>query len=739
MKTGVRLPGNHVVVWVLAAWCSVAGADEPVRNLAISAPALTTGQGNTPSSGANSGKRQANALAEAVARLRDSESAVSLTAEGQGLYERDAVKRTAYQYCGAAIGLAERGEFREAVRAASRALFLGVSENNDDYIAHAKRDLAMAYLYAGDIDRAEQYASEALKHVKKAGNRRAVDGVAYKILGDIALKRGDPAKAVAMYDEAIDMADDSQRFFARAAMASACVASGQADKARTAIDKADSYVGVLSPLLQPGARNTMLRIRGALALKEGKADEAVQLYQSALPAETGRADTAYDRFWILEGLGQAQLLKGDKGGALKTFLGAVEASEKIRARFRSEEMKSGLFGEMQEVFGHAIALLMDSGQYEAAWEISEQSRARALLDMMRNRVQLAQGTATYADPYSKPTKVADLVSRLKPGEAVVGYHVLRDRTFAWVIRSAGTKAVAIDVGRRELSREIQAYRDSVVEDRANSSDLGARLYDRLIRPLALVSGEAVTFLPHDSLHYLPFQALKAEGKFLVENVAVSYVPSGGAFVELAGRPVTATGRFFALGNPDLGKPELALPGAEREVAALASMFPGATAYYRKDATRERFAGGISGSRLVHVAAHGSVDALDPLYSKLYLADSSDLKGTLEAKDIYAMKFDGTALVALSACETGLGKVSSGDEVWGFTRSFLSAGAPALLVSLWPVSDESTEVLMKKFYMELSKGSGAARSIQRAQLEVMRDKRFASPFFWGAFNLVGSPR
>jgi len=394
---------------------------------------------------------------------------------------------------------------------------------------------------------------------------------------------------------------------------------------------------------------------------------------------------------------------------------------------------------MQGVFNEAISLLMDAGRFDLAWEISERSRARALLDMMRNRVRLAHGTATYADPYSKPTKVVDLVSRLKPGEAVVGYHVLRDRSFAWVIRSAGTKAVVIDVGRKDLSREIQAYRDAVVEDRSNSSELGARLYERLIRPLSLVSGEAVTILPHDALHYLPFQALKADGKFLVESVAVSYVPSGGAFVELAGRPGTDKGRFFALGNPDLGKAELALPGAEREVAALAGMFPAAEAYYRKDATRERFVGGIAGARLVHVAAHGSVDALDPLYSKLYLAASPGLSGTLEAKDVYAMKFDGTALVALSACETGLGKVSNGDEVWGFTRSFLSAGAPALLVSLWPVSDESTELLMKKFYTELNKGGGAARSIQRAQLEVMRDKRFASPFFWAAFNLVGSPR
>jgi CHAT domain-containing protein len=112
---------------------------------------------------------------------------------------------------------------------------------------------------------------------------------------------------------------------------------------------------------------------------------------------------------------------------------------------------------------------------------------------------------------------------------------------------------------------------------------------------------------------------------------------------------------------------------------------------------------------------------------------------VEAREVYSMKLDTVSLVALSACETGLGKVSRGDEIWGFTRSFLSAGAPSLMVSLWPVADESTEKLMKRFYAEMTKGIDRRRALQAAQLDVMRDPRFSAPYFWAAFNLVGDWR
>ena len=183
-------------------------------------------------------------LAAAVARQREGESAAQLTAEGQALYEGDAVKRTPIQYGMGGAPQADSGNFREAIRTASRALYLGTSQKNESLVAIAKKDIALSYLYAGNLDAAQRYASEVLKHSVNFQYKSYAHGGAHKILGDIALRRGDPAAAIKSYDEAIDQAFESQRFFSRAALASAYIAARQYDKADAAIEKAESFVEI---------------------------------------------------------------------------------------------------------------------------------------------------------------------------------------------------------------------------------------------------------------------------------------------------------------------------------------------------------------------------------------------------------------------------------------------------------------------------------------------------------------
>ena len=76
---------------------------------------------------------------------------------------------------------------------------------------------------------------------------------------------------------------------------------------------------------------------------------------------------------------------------------------------------------------------------------------------------------------------------------------------------------------------------------------------------------------------------------------------------------------------------------------------------------------------------------------------------------------------------------------GFTRSFLSAGTSSLIASLWPVSDDATEVLMTTLYTELSKGSDVQLAMQAGQLAVLKNPRMSHPFFWAPFNLIGNWR
>ena len=142
---------------------------------------------------------------------------------------------------------------------------------------------------------------------------------------------------------------------------------------------------------------------------------------------------------------------------------------------------------------------------------------------------------------------------------------------------------------------------------------------------------------------------------------------------------------------------------------------------------------------MHVAAHAEADEVDPLYSRILLANEGGQRSFLEAREVLDMKLPDTALVTLSACESGLGRVASGDEVLGFPRAFLSAGSGSLIASLWPVSDDATELLMSTLYGALAKGQDVQRAMQAAQIAVLRQPKLAHPFFWAPFNLIGDWR
>jgi CHAT domain-containing protein len=98
-----------------------------------------------------------------------------------------------------------------------------------------------------------------------------------------------------------------------------------------------------------------------------------------------------------------------------------------------------------------------------------------------------------------------------------------------------------------------------------------------------------------------------------------------------------------------------------------------------------------------------------------------------------------SLVTLSACQTGISVVGGGDELVGFSRAFLYAGAASLLMSLWRVEDQATARLMDRFYRDLLDGQRKSAALRQAQVALLRGEegvRFRHPYFWAPFFLIG---
>lgn len=189
-----------------------------------------------------------------------------------------------------------------------------------------------------------------------------------------------------------------------------------------------------------------------------------------------------------------------------------------------------------------------------------------------------------------------------------------------------------------------------------------------------------------------------------------------------------------------------LRGTRREAEQIVAMVPEIERRLALDFSASRqtaMSSELGQYRYVHFSTHGLVNSIHPELSGLLFSlvnergESQD--GFLRAHEIYNLKLP-AEVVVLSACQTGIGKNIRGEGLVSLTRAFMYAGAPRLVVSLWDVSDQGTSELMVRFYRGmLQEHLRPAAALRAAQLSLMKEKRWSSPYFWASFALEGEWR
>lgn len=534
--------------------------------------------------------------------------------------------------------------------------------------------------------------------------------------------------------------------------------------------------------------------RFATALEDASSQ---YLYAASLVrlGQTERAEKAFDEmlnapetrdmgslYWaVLYERSQVAHKRAQRADEIRYLHQAVDAIERVRESVTFESGKIGFAASKQTVYAALVSALAELGDWTGAYEVVERAKARALVDLlahvhelapppaagdkarqllasasvndaqigfpvndetvqMRNLVETARTELPQVAPEAaslvsvQTASLADIAAKLAPNETLINYFQANEDLYAFV--QNGTQVKGFRLEGKGLNEAIRAFRAAIETTDAAEADAGRALYERLIRPLASeLARPKLTISPHGVLHYLPFAALRDGDQFLIDRYSLRVIPSASALAYLRTDTPAKVGKVLALGNPDLGDPKYDLPNAQLEALQVAQLFPDSRALVRQQASKTAVRELGSSFAMLHFATHARFDPDSPLSSGLYLASSNeaDDDGRLTVSDLYAMRLD-VQLVTLSACQTGLGQVLSGDDVIGLTRGFLYAGARSIVASLWSVDDAATAQLMVLFYQNLS-SHGAREALRLAQIGTRQ--QHPSPRLWAAFEITGN--
>jgi len=484
--------------------------------------------------------------------------------------------------------------------------------------------------------------------------------------------------------------------------------------------------------------------------------------------------------------GLIALNEGDHEQALTHFKKSIELIESQRATLNTEASKIGFVGDKFAVYRDAVDLLVGMKRYDEAFAFVERGKARALVDMLSNKQQfdnkskqksnialLKNLTIAENISYKKVDKnnnqnldkqravhrallrkrqkeiiqnqpelaslvtvsapsISDLQSKLPANETLVEYYGDDKQLYAFVMSKSGVGAIKLNA--QNIKQDIRDFRSNLMQPKTNKyKSIGLKLYTQLVSPVVKhIKTKNVTFVPHGALHYLPFSALPTKKAHLLDYYNIRILPSASVMTFL-NKKSKANGSLLTLGNPDLNDPHLDLPGAQKEAIAITSKLKGAKLLLRKKATETAVKQYGGNFKYLHFASHGVFDPDKPLQSGLLLSKDAINDGNLTVGELYDLTLNAD-LVTLSACETALGKVANGDDVVGFTRGFLYAGAKSIVSSLWKVDDRATNKLMQSFYANLRQKD--KRSALRAA-QLTTKKQYNHPYYWAAFQLTGA--
>jgi CHAT domain-containing protein len=466
--------------------------------------------------------------------------------------------------------------------------------------------------------------------------------------------------------------------------------------------------------------------------------------------------------------------EGSVPEALVLYRQSAEMVRQERKTISDEVLRGSFLTERLQLYERLVLNLLNRQEYAEAFHWLEQSRSKAMLDMLATaevRFQTPDERLLFADwvaarardsaamsggklvspganteavlqrirtkapkllelGESEPLSLRQMQSLLAADPCDLVYFMLHQgRVVLW---HSGPTRISVQAYFAATS-QLQSLSRRVVTSASFHGDFDLEaagyLYSYLARPaLDQMETKHLVVIAPPELSGLPFQILfdKDTQQFLGEQIALSSSPSASLLAKLKPARALRPGNLLVMIGPDL-------PTHGSEAEGIAAQYPKHTILRGAGASFESLMKEAKGRSAIHIAAHGEYDDEAPMLSRILLSGGPN-RGETTAAQLMALPLGGVSVVSLGSCSAGKAQVDAGGENYGFIRSLLYAGAQSLVLPLWKVPDDAAAYWFEIFYS----GAAAHDLAEAARLaNVATRKRFgAHPRFWGGYQFVG---
>ncbi len=676
-------------------------------------------------------------------------------------------------------GFNEAKRYGEAMAFFERAIKTSSSNPDAGFPFMAYEGESQTLAAQGKMVEARKKLERALK-IARANQKRGHEAMILLSLGELSLQTGDRQQAMKYLEEAGDI---SQKYNFYRTVGQAMIDLASLYRGAGDLKSADKSAAIgVDASRRVGDRYYLprdLTVLADLKALQGNPAQAETLYENAEDVIDGMLINLHEAYWsssLAGAMSETYLHHFElevREGNVERALGVLE---RVRGRTAAVLLENKVtFGKNES--DDARALETEVSELQLRLMRSESATERTdVLDQLveyERRLEWTRTDRRESQPgwFQKPASLKAIQASLHTDEVVLEYVLSEPHSYCLWISKKRMGLTVLPVGRQQIEELIRRYLGEI-RARRDDTSLAIQLYGVLLGPLpAEANSDRLIVVPDGILQLLPFDVLRdSAGSLLVETHTISYAPASTVLTVLRKTNNTPQPRHIFLGVGDvpyrnqghvsskidkpsaakqrllrgfsdaLGTPLYDLPKTREEILELRKILGNDTVLLLgSEATETAFKSeSLEDFKIIHLATHGFADIQFPERSGLVLGVDSNSydDGLLQVREIIRLRFNAD-LVTLSACNTGVGKLQGEEGVTNLVEAFLVSGAKAVVASLWSADDTYTLALMERFYTHLEEGQDKAAALRQAKLDLLaKYGRQVSPYYWGAFVLVG---